>query len=347
MRILHVTECYEGGVRRAMDTIVRLTPEFEHFLLADKYQLEEPGVGYSGVIPMAEGFARRAVQAKSVAMEIKADIIHAHSSWAGAYTRVGTPPKPVVYEPHCFVFDDPERGRMQRWVYRKAERALGKNTAAAIVLTPHEKRLAQGILSDDKIVWLPNVPSISAGHPRELARRRLPEIVMVGRLARQKDPEFFVALYQLLNTMGVNTKFTWIGDGDPEYHNSLTDNGIEVTGWLNDSQLVQRLAGASLYFHSASYEGFPLSVLDAAQSGLPILARDLPCFSGFPVSTATSVQHAADKIVQYLSDDDVQKEYLKKNDELLTMMSPEAQRASLYQAYEMASGTRKEIYDCV
>lgn len=347
MRILHVTECYEGGVRRAIDAIVRITPELDHFLLADEAHLQDVGLGYSEVFPMSKGFRARHGQVRAVVEHVDADLVHAHSSWAGAYARVSTPIKPVVYEPHCFVFDDPHRGWLQKWIYRRAENALGKNTAAVIALTPHEQALASGVMPHEKIVWLPNVPSIPVSLARQELHAGVPEIVMVGRLARQKDPSFFASLFKSLKDKGIVTKFTWIGDGEASYSTLLTDEGVEVTGWLNDADLAQKLSQATLYFHSASYEGFPLSVLDAAAARLPILARDLPCFKGFPVNTATSVEDAANKIQAYLTDPHTQKNYTAKTDELLSMMNPEAQRASLYQAYEMATGTRKETPNCV
>lgn len=348
MRILHVTECYEGGVRRAIETMVRLTPELEHFLLADEEHLRDAAPEYSGITSLAKGFTGRVSQVKAVAEEFRADLIHAHSSWAGAYARVGAVKIPVVYEPHCFVFDDPQRGRLLKWVYRRAEIALGKNTAAVIALTPHERQLAENVISPEQIVWLPNVPSIPrSSKALTTADLIVPEIVMVGRLARQKDPLFFASLFESLKDKGIVTKFTWIGDGEAEYHKILSDRGVEVTGWLDDNELVERLSQASLYFHSASYEGFPLSVLDAAAAGLPVLARDLPSFRGFPVRTASNVEDAANKIVAYLRDPKVQSDYLTTNNELLTLMTPETQRASLYRAYEIASGTRKEMLDCV
>ena len=327
MRILHVTECYEGGVRRAIDTMARLTPELEHFLLAGEELLRDAAPEYSGTVPLTKGFIGRVAQVKALAEELEVDLIHAHSSWAGAYARLGTLKVPVVYEPHCFVFDDPQRGRLLKWVYRRAEVALGKNTAAIIALTPHEHQLAENVISHEQIVWMPNVPTIPKNSKTaNKSTPIVPEIVMVGRLARQKDPLFFALLFEALKAKGIATKFTWIGDGETNYHRDLCDRGVEVTGWLDDLGLIERLSQASLYFHSASYEGFPLSVLDAAAAGLPVLARDLPSFRGFPVQTAANVEDAANKIATYLRDPEMQSEFLSTNIELLTMMNPEAQQ---------------------
>lgn len=351
MRVLHVTECYEGGVRRAIDTMVRLTPELEHFLIADLETLKHSATVFAGKIPMVRGYRHRVAQIQAVAEEIEADVIHAHSSWAGAYARTGSPKTPVVYEPHCFVFDDPFRGPLAKQLFKFAEKRLGRNTAAIIALTPHEQKLACEIVSDERVVLLPNVPSLErksrnpeADRPRAQLVR---EIVMVGRLARQKDPQFFAELNNRLVHNNVPAKLTWIGDGEESYRRALAESGVEVTGWLNDDELIERLSHADLYFHSAAYEGFPLSVLDAAHVGLPILARNLPCFEGFPLQTVTNIDETVKEISEFLNSADVRERYEVRTRRLLSMMTPQGQVDSLYRAYEIAAGTRKEIFDCV
>ena len=223
-----------------------MTPELEHVLLADEGHIQEVDGGYSAIIPLVRGIRGRISQVRSVAKDVDVDLVHAHSSWAGAYARIGRPPRPVVYEPHCFVFDDPNRSRLQRWVYRKAEVALGRNTAVVIALTPHEQALAEGIAEQEKVIWLPNVPTIPVRGARKTAHQSTVfEVVMVGRLARQKDPLFFASLFKSIKDHGHAIKFTWIGDGETHYHKILTDHGVEVTGWLNDKDLVEKIGRAS------------------------------------------------------------------------------------------------------
>jgi glycosyltransferase involved in cell wall biosynthesis len=57
--------------------------------------------------------------------------------------------------------------------------------------------------------------------------------------------------------------------------------------------LVAELDGADYYVHSASYEGFPISILDAAARGLPVIARSIDALTG---SEAYQVKTAADVV---------------------------------------------------
>jgi hypothetical protein len=60
---------------------------------------------------------------------VKPAVIHAHSSFPGALTRIATNGEiPVVYSPHCFKFDDPSVARPLRSVFRSIERVLSRRT---------------------------------------------------------------------------------------------------------------------------------------------------------------------------------------------------------------------------
>lgn len=343
MRILHVTECYGGGVRRAIDTIAELTPEFDHVLLMNDDRPPQNPDLYERTYQLPEGFLARALFANALAKELNVDIVHAHSSWAGVYTRLFKSPKPIVYEPHCFAFDDPQRGRAGRWVFRMAEKILSRQAAAILVLTPHERTLAREFLPEDQIIWLPNIPTIDSKDTAESLERSGHEVVMVGRLAPQKDPDFFVAVAQSVQTANPGIKFTWIGDGTPEYVDRLNEAGVEVTGWLDDAGLESRLKNATLYFHSARYEGFPLSILDAAAVGLPILARALPSFDGFPIKQASSVDHICQLILEAVQTPSKIDEYGRLGEQLLRIMTPEAQRGSLHEAYGIAASSKEKV----
>jgi glycosyltransferase involved in cell wall biosynthesis len=66
--------------------------------------------------------------------------------------------------------------------------------------------------------------------------------------------------------------FRWLGDGNLALSEQFKQN-VEVAGWLNPAQMRTALEGAKVYLHTALWEGFPVSILDASAVGLPILAR--------------------------------------------------------------------------
>ena len=140
LRVLHVTECFGAGVGRAIGLRAAALPEAEHHLL---WTGEETPTAsrWASMMRLPRTLPSRISAARRRTRELGVDVVHAHSSWAGVYTRVVSLDAPVVYEPHCFKFTDPAlRGPVSR-TYRFIERCLTMNTAAVGVLSPDERAI--------------------------------------------------------------------------------------------------------------------------------------------------------------------------------------------------------------
>ncbi|MDM4763926.1 glycosyltransferase [Galbitalea sp. SE-J8] len=333
-RILHVTECWAGGVSRAIETIVELLPEHEHHLLwaGD----ERPSLDvFSTVEQLPPGFLSRVSSVRERAGNLEPDVVHAHSSWAGVYSRVGSRLKaPVVYEPHCYKFDDPNSPSVMRWAVRAVERHLLRRTDMVAVLSPHEARLTRGMSRRVPITFVPNAPSLPARAGVEIAA--VHRIAMAGRIVPQKGPDIFATVARQVRSHHPNVEFVWIGDGAAEARESLTKSGVRVTGWLSAEGVARELDGGTVYFHSASYEGFPLSVLDAAALQVPILARHIDALEGTPVRLESDENLA--KALGELIDDEIARERARNaGQRMLETMNHSAQRRSLVALYENVS----------
>ena len=71
------------------------------------------------------------------------DIVHAHSSKAGALVRGALPrARRLVYTPHCFAFAAAFDGGAGRLAYRAAEQALTPRTGAIVAVCDWERRVA-------------------------------------------------------------------------------------------------------------------------------------------------------------------------------------------------------------
>ena len=92
----------------------------------------------------------------------------------------------------------------------------------------------------------------------------------------------FVGLSSELKARNAQVKMVWLGDGDRVGTQSLEKSGIHVTGWLPADELRTQLLGLHAYLHCAAWEGFPIAVLDAYASGLPILVRNISAFDDVP-----------------------------------------------------------------
>jgi len=107
-------------------------------------------------------------------------------------------------------------------------------------------------------------------------------VVFVGRISRQKDPEWAIAFAKELRSLVRGVRFSWLGSGSVNDERRLMEGGIEPTGWLPADELASRLGGASVYVQTAAWEGFPLALLEAHALGIAIVAREIPALEGMP-----------------------------------------------------------------
>ncbi|MDR1450171.1 MAG: glycosyltransferase family 4 protein [Propionibacteriaceae bacterium] len=282
--MLHVVECYAGGVKTAVDSYVANSPDFTHFLLySNRGSGSEPSLGFAASAQLRHGHWKRIADIRRAVLQWQPDLIHAHSTYAGVYCRVRNTGRPVVYTPHCYAYERLDLGSPSRTLIRGVERALASRTAVLVGCSEREADLSIAI-GHKSVVFVPNVASI-APVPKENPRSHDLTVAFVGRLCPQKDPAFAAAVVARLRT-ALNKPFTaiWIGDGEADQLSLLSDAGIECLGWLPPQEVAAALAAATLYIHTAAWEGYPLSILEAIASGVAVIARRIPAFTAMPDS---------------------------------------------------------------
>ncbi|WP_167760421.1 glycosyltransferase [Blastococcus sp. CT_GayMR16] len=277
-----------------IDTIPDLTPAIDHYLLYDG-PYDVPGT-FLAARHLGVGWRGAARNLATALRDWKPDLVHAHSSHAGVLARVLPHHVPVIYQPHCFAFSDPARPKTIRALLRAAEAVLARRTSTVAAVSPHEaalgRSLAPGRLA---VVEVPNwTPLREATVPPDRLARR---VAMAGRIAPQKDPDFFRETAIAARGLDDSLDFIWVGDGDQRARRALEEAGVKVTGWLDGPAVAKELAGCSAYCHTARYEGFPVSVLDAARLGLPIAARSIGAFEGLPVAVFQTPKELAAHVV--------------------------------------------------
>ena len=300
-RILHVTECHDGGVSSAIRKLVDLTPEHEHYILLDGGDLDVSRATREVRMFRAKGMLKRTLEVRRAVADINPDYVHLHSSWAGAYGRITPLKAKTIYQPHCYKFDDSSLSPAKRWIYRAAEKVLSFRSDKTVVLSEHEARLTFELNATATCFYVPNVPSceqvdeeMTSGAPEDGARR----VLMVGRICEQKDPLFFGQVAKLAASSPVLSGFIfrWVGDGEHDLREALQDDGVEVAGWKQGNELLAELDAGDYYVHSAAYEGFPISILDAAARGLPIIGRSIDALIGSGAYLAESPEEVVDAL---------------------------------------------------
>ncbi|MGV9868236.1 glycosyltransferase [Rhodococcus koreensis] len=324
---------------------MRTTPRCQHLLLADGPDISRGLAKYAEVQKLPAGTISRIRAVRQAEAQLRPDIIHAHSSWAGFYTRALRLDTPVVYQPHCFVFEDKSRKKSVRAIYKFAEHVLSRNSTVTVALSPREVQLAERLVGNRRpfggsVVMVPNAPSIrdSISAPTRSSRGSVRVVSMIGRLCPQKDPQFFIDVVANLRVRRPEMHFRWIGDGDPGLRERLTQSGVQVTGWLGSDELVAELARADVYVHSASYEGFPLSVLDAAQLRVPIVARRIPCFDGTGLLMGDTSMDVARHVLDVMDNDEYASDVIAMGTALLEKMNEDQQSVAIDDAYRLTFG---------
>jgi len=303
--VLHVAESWGAGVRAAVLQFVAATPEVEHHLLRGVTRAEFSDDGEAifasvGVLPHGALAAHRAI--RRAVRNVQPDVVHAHSSFAGLFVRTAirnTPLRRIAYSPHCFAFERRDTSTLKRAVIRRVEAALARNTDTIAACSAAEA-ITAGHLRARRVVLVPNVSRIPA--LAMLERRHHLRVVAVGRIGAQKDPDFFRETIDLLQARNPLITARWIGDGDDHgARHRLEAAGIHTTGWLPSFDTHRTLGAAGVYLHTARWEGFPVSILEAVELGIPVIAREVPTLQGAiatpGITTPDQMAAAADELI--------------------------------------------------
>lgn len=288
MRVLHVTEALGGGLQSAIVNYVRVTPDLDHRVFArvrdgqSTYDWPD-GVQtafYEGGLPGFYRAVNRAVRLN------RPDVVHLHSSFAGIARGFLPPGTRIVYSPHCFAFERTDVPQAVRWGFSALEYALARRPQTTLSVSPYEAMLSRSLSRANPVVVAPNPSPLSPADdtsPLAPAESDL-AVTMVGRLGVQKAPEIFAEVAHLCQDDGI--RFTWIGDGPAGVPEMLRASGAAVTGWRAPEEVRELLTRSNLYLHTASWEGGPVSAIEAATLGVPVISRTIPSMRSLGYATA-------------------------------------------------------------
>lgn len=296
MRIIHVTEAMASGTLQVIIHLARAQVadgHRVHVIHSVRPETPEPAKLHGAfpaqvtfeTLPFVTAFSpvRDAIAAAGLARSIrkfKPDVLHAHSSKAGALARLVCNWRrgpAVFYSPHGFSFQRMDVSPAKRLFFRTVERLLARVTGTIIACSQSEAQLARSELHAPRVVTVDNaidmdeVPAWKGGSGGAVT------VVSSGRLCYQKAPWRFFELAESLKDTGA--RFLWIGDGEV-----LSEDGgrqpipsnVEITGWMDRPRVMELLAGAEVYTLLSLWEGMPLVLIEAQAIGLPAVIADTP-----------------------------------------------------------------------
>lgn len=304
MKILHITESFGGGVTSAINSYILNSQQHEHYLLASVRKGDTTGEESQGLFKHMELVPRRLsslARVRPYIDRIQPDVIHLHSTYAGALIRAlpFIPAQKIVYTPHGFAFLRGDHPLMLK-AYRAIESLLARRTAVIAGCGMDEQRIAGELIEPGHTLGLVNVCDELPEVPTVRSLTSKPVVGMVGRISRQKGHEYFRAMAESCAEVA---HFKWIGGGDAQVMADMVQAGIEVTGWRPRGEVIAHMKGLDLYFHTAAWDGFPISVLEAAKLNVPIALRCIGPFVAEGLSTARDLTEAEQQVFAFAKGD--------------------------------------------
>ncbi|WP_027814420.1 glycosyltransferase [Burkholderia cenocepacia] len=218
--------------------------------------------------------------------EIRPDIVHSHSSKAGALARLCRGPWKQVYTPHAVYTLNPTLPPAKRAFYGGIERMLGNACSDAVIAVSRDEAdhlHALGI-ARGRIRLVENGVTPPTLLDRQAARIALgladhPFVVgFVGRFDHQKGVDRLVRIARVLDArFGHRVQVVAIGSGDLD--RAAGDEAHDLPANL---RVAGRVDAARRYFSAfdllalpSRYEGFPYVCLEAVAANVPIVATQV------------------------------------------------------------------------
>lgn len=213
------------------------------------------------------------VELRKIADKVKPDLIHLHSSKAGALGRWAFDGKklPLFYTPHGYSFLMSNYNATKRLSYKMVEKLSAIRRCTTISCSEGEHKETLSLTKNARFVnnginveeMQRMMDSIGSCENEEFT------VFTLGRICYQKNPGLFNEIAEKLP----DVRFVWIGDG--ELRDMITAPNIEVTGWMNREEALRRSMASDVFVLTSLWEGLPMSLLESMYMEKLCLVNDV------------------------------------------------------------------------
>lgn len=217
------------------------------------------------------------IKLRSLIRSISPDLIVLHSSFAGVSGAVASSGIPTIFVPHAFASQLPGP-RLKQAIHRRGEKFAIRRAEVTAAVSHSEAQTAKR-LGATQVVTIPNGTSLLdtpnwSDDPIPPSR---PKVIAVGRLVPQRRP---LEVAEILNRVSDLADVSWVGGGGSGSYagqaaKTLRSAGVELTGWLDPADVARTLESATVYLHWTSWDGLPITVLEALAKDALVLASDI------------------------------------------------------------------------
>lgn len=102
-------------------------------------------------------------------------------------------------------------------------------------------------------------------------------ILFLGRLGKRKGVDDLINAFSLISQQHPNAELHLGGDGDEHFYNKMIadlqlESRVKLLGWVSGDDKTQHIANAAIYCLPSYNEGFPMGVLEAMSSKIPVVS---------------------------------------------------------------------------
>jgi len=306
MRIAHVLEVWTGGISTYVAPLALHQLANGHdvfFVVPDQFvdELRERGFAASSYRSSRKprGVWSATIAVKEILAERKPDVIVAHSTFAGIYTRLlgDELSKKVCYIPHGWSFLKRDSSLLSRKCFKLVESFLSKRGRKVICMSAqemHEARRAHIPVQKCKLIYT-GIADKSAALEREIngSPSKL-KIGYFGRLDYQKGYDVLVnASHKFSSQVEVHVF------GDVYYGSKSVKSGNNFIhhGWLKASEVDSAMRAVDVVIIPSRWEGFSLTPLEAMRAAKMVIV------TGDSSLSEVVINNFNGRIVPFLSED--------------------------------------------
>lgn len=216
----------------------------------------------------------------------KVDVIHFHSMGPAFFIilpRLFRPGVKTCFTHHTYETERPQWGRLARLAMRLGE-IVGMRLADEVIAISPTVAMDLERRFNRRVSTVPSGASklVEGAGADALA---LPEkyILAVSRLIRSKGIDHLINAFNLIQADYPDYHLVIVGspthnDNDALRLRSLAAGNAKIRflGWQPSSRLARIYRRATIFVQPSEIEGLPISLLEAASAGLPVIASDIP-----------------------------------------------------------------------
>lgn len=282
-------------------------------------------------------------QTRKIIKQEKPDVVYAHSSKAGAISRIALYFNSKIkkfYNPHGWYFNADISNKKKK-VFLIIERLLALRTNKIINISQneYESALKYKVAKAHKMCIIENGIELDKFIDCEKNRIEIRKkynilekeilIGIAGRITEQKDPFTALKSFNIIHNKYPNTKIMFVGDGELkqdviEYsrHNNL-ENNVIITDWVKHAG--KYISAFDIAILPSKWEGFGLALVEYMACRKPIIASNV---GGIPniikndkngyLIEPEDIMGLADKIEILINDNNIKQKFIENNIKILS-----------------------------